>query len=67
MKRGKQRLLVTIGKIVAQSKSASHVGRKNGPKIRFRSRSWKNELFCNAVHPLSGSANTNPEDWGIAC
>ena len=32
------RLLVTIGKVVAQSKRVSHMGRKNGPKTRFSAR-----------------------------
>ena len=30
--------LVAIGKVVAQSKSVSHMGRKNGPKTRFSAR-----------------------------
>jgi len=38
LERSKQRLLVAIGKVVAQSKSVSHMGRKNGPKTRFSAR-----------------------------
>jgi len=33
--RSKQILLVTIGKVIAQSKSVSHMGRKNGQKTRL--------------------------------
>jgi len=44
LERSKQRLLVTIGKVVAQSKSVSHMGRKNGPKTRFSARPSKDEL-----------------------
>jgi len=52
LERGKQRLLATIGKVVAQSKSISHVGGKNGLKTRFSARPWKVELGNrNAVHP----------------
>ena len=33
LERRKQRLLVAIGKVVAQSKCVSHMGRKNGQKL----------------------------------
>jgi len=47
-----QRLLISIGKVVAQSKSVSHVGRKHGPKVRFNARPWKDGLGNgNAVYP----------------
>jgi len=66
LERGKQRLLVTIGKVVAQSKSVNLVGRKNGPKTRFSARPWKDELVKgNAIH--LEVQNTNGEDQGIAC
>jgi len=38
LERRKQRLLVAIGKVVAQSKSVSHMGRKNRKKTRFSAR-----------------------------
>jgi len=66
LERSKRRFLVTIGKVVVQSKSVSHMDRKNGPKTRSSARPWKNELGNgNAVH--SKVQNTNWEDWGIVC
>ena len=63
LERSKQRLLVTIGKVVTQSKSVNHMGRKNGPKTRLSARPWKNELGnSSAVH--QEVQNTNWEDWG---
>ena len=51
LERSKQRLLVAIGKVVAQSKSVSHMGRRNGPTTRFSARPWKDELGNgHAVH-----------------
>jgi len=38
LERSKQRLLVAIGKVVAQSKSVSHMDGKNGQKTRFSAR-----------------------------
>ena len=38
-------------RIIAQSKSVSHMGRKNGPKTHFSARPWKDELGNgNVVH-----------------
>ena len=66
LERSKQRLLVAIGKVVAQSKSVSHMGRKNRQKTCFSARPWKDEVGnSNAVH--QEVQNTNWEDWGIAC
>jgi len=65
LERSKQIFLVTIGKVVAQSKSVSHMGRKNGPKTRFSARPWQKGWASDAVHPEV--QNTNWEDWGIAC
>jgi len=65
LERSKQRLLVAIGKVVAQSKGVSHMGRKNGQKTRFSARAWKDELGNgNAVH--QEVQNMYWEDWGIA-
>jgi len=44
LERDKPRLLVMIGKVVAQSKSVHYMGRKKGPKTRFSAGSWKDEL-----------------------
>ena len=51
LERSKQRRLFAIGKVIAQSKSVSHVGRKIGTKTRFSARPYKDELGRgNAVH-----------------
>jgi len=61
LERGKERLLVTVGTVVAQSKGVSHMGIKNGPKTCLSARPWKDELGNgNAVHPEV--QNTNLED-----
>jgi len=58
LEHGKQRLLVTIGKVVAQSKSVNHMGTTNGPKTRFSARPWNDELDNgNAVHPEAQNTN----------
>ena len=69
LKRSKQRLLVAIGKIVAQSKSVSHMDRKNRQKTRFSARPWKDEPFwATATRSITDEVqNTNWEDWGITC
>jgi len=52
LERRKQRLLVTIGKVVAQSKSINHMGTKNGQKTRLSARPCYDELGNgNAVDP----------------
>jgi len=50
LERSKQRLLVTIGKVVAESKSVIHIGRKNGPKTRFSARPRK-KIGSLHLHP----------------
>ena len=54
--RGKHRLLVTIGKVVAQTKShgVSHMGRRFGPNTRFSARPWKDELGNGNADHLEG-------------
>jgi len=64
LERGKQRLLVTIGKVVSQSKRVSHMGRKNGPKLASVLVPGKMGN-SNVVHPEV--QNTNWADWRIAC
>ena len=58
LERNKQGFLVAIGKVVVQSKSVSHMGRKNGPKTRFSARPLKDELGNGyAVHPEVQNTN----------
>ena len=75
LERSKQRLLVAIGKVVAQSKSVSHMGRKNGQKLALvlvpEKMSWatatRSIRMCKTpIEKIGGSrADTEPTAWGL--
>jgi len=72
LERSKQRLLVTIGKVVAQSKSVSQMGRKNGPSLLVPEKmSWatatRSIRKCKTrIEKIGGSrVDTEPTAWGL--
>jgi len=72
LEHGKQRLLVTIGKVVAQSKSVSHKGRKKlasmfAPgKISWATVTRSIQKCKIRIEKIGGShVDTEPTAWGL--
>ena len=76
LKRSKQRLLVTIGKVVAQSKSVSHMGKKKKDKklasvLVPEKMNWatatRSIRKCKArIEKIGGShVDIEPTTWGL--